>query len=287
MPNDTLNIEACEQRLRWALLLRSWGHIPLPLEQREKRPIVNNWPAFPMPSEPMLRQWIVGEGRNYGVLCGARSNNLVVVDFDNEQAYSCWSKRDISTFVVRSARGVHLYFTMQHLPAHKHKMEHGGGDVLTTGAYVVAPGSIHPTGATYSVVNDCAIRWIESLDELELPLERKAAQHPAHRGTTYSTTSMPPNHTARIDGIVEAFRAAVEGNRNSMLLWSACRCFDAGMSRSDVEALLAPVAMQLGLSQSETLRTIASAQMQDRRAITPPPMKQQLTPRERQARRRK
>jgi len=247
----------------------------------------------------MLRQWIVSEGRNYGLLCGERSARLCVIDFDNLEAWEEWRltapAEAKETLTIASARGVHLYVTINELPAHKLKMAQGGGDVLTTGAYVVGPGSIHPSGATYRVTNDYAIRRIESLDEMRLPIEKKPApllpaHQYAHRGDV-ALGSAPS--LARIAGVVDAFRAAVEGSRNSMLLWSACRCFDEGMSRSDVIAILLPVSLALGLSESESLTTIASAERQERRASSPPPAQRgasprsRLSPRERQQQRRR
>ena len=310
MNNDTCNtLEAREQRLRWALLLRSWGHIPTPLRLPHermnsdetnvtKKPKFAAWPDFPMPSEPMLRQWIVNEGRNYGVLCGERSARLCVIDFDNLEAWEEWSltapAEAKETLTIASARGVHLYVTINELPAHKLKMSQGRGDVLATGAYVVGPGSIHPSGATYRVTNDYAIRRIESLDEMRLPIEQKPApQSPAHQYIPRGDVALGGAPSmARIAGVVAAFAEAVEGSRNALLLWSACRCFDEGMSSGDVIATLLPVSLALGLSASESLATIASAERQERRASSPPAQRgasprSRLSPRERQQQRRR
>ena len=97
---------------------------------------------------------------------------------------------------------------------------------------------------------------------------------------------------ARIAGVVAAFAEAVEGSRNALLLWSACRCFDEGMSSGDVIATLLPVSLALGLSASESLATIASAERQERRASSPPAQRgasprSRLSPRERQQQRRR
>ena len=285
--------EVREQRLRWALLLRSWGHIPLPLAPQTKRPIVDNWPAFPMPTEAMLRSWILERGLNYGVLCGERSNNLVIVDFDNIEAYRAWCRNAplIETLTVESARGVHLYVSLDELPAHKAKMAQNAGDILTTGAFIVAPYSIHPSGALYRVRRpEHAIRRFESLDVLELPLERKISQKTyAPRGREDVALGGAPS-MARIAGVVAAFASAVEGTRNAMLLWSACRCFDEGMSAAEVEETLIPVALSLGLLEREALATIASAEKQERRspaAHALRPSRRRLSPRERQQQRRR
>lgn len=326
MYDDNANNKAArEQRLRWALLLRSWGHIPIPLHQwlpeasvgfwehlkrkhgkpaltkadadeerrkMAKKPLSDAWQNFSMPSEAMLRQWILNEGSNYGIVCGSRSGNLVVIDFDNRAVFDEWkliSSIHLETLTVESARGVHVYLCVDELPAHKMKMAQGGGDILTTGTYVVAPYSLHPSGVPYRVrMPEHAIRRVESLDELKLPIARKPAP------TTYvprGGVALPSSpRMARIAGVVTAFSAAVEGTRNSMLLWSACRCFDEGMSAADVIDTLMPVALSLGLSEHETLSTIASAERQERRLSSYAPssaMKRRLSPIERQQQRRR
>lgn len=326
MYDDNANSrEARVQRLRWALLLRSWGHIPIPLHapeasagfweslkrdnpsiskadadararERAKIPMLSGWQRASMPTEAMLRYWILQEGRNYGVLCGEQSSSLCVIDFDNVSAFEAWAYDNFETpshagetFSVASGRGVHLYVTVhrENLPAHKTKMAQGAGDILTTGAFVVGPGSIHPTGATYRVRNEFSIRNVESLEELRLPIERKQAATYAPRGDAPLPSS--PS-IARIAGVVTAFSSAVEGTRNAMLLWSACRCFDEGMSAAEVEETLIPVALSLGLLEREALATIASAEKQERRspaAHAYRPSRSRLSPRERQQQRRR
>lgn len=295
IPND---VPERENRLRWALLLRSWGHIPIPLAARTKKPIVDNWPAFPMPSELMLKQWILGEGKNYGILCGKRSANLCVVDFDDLAAWENWKRSRAwqgawrSTLTVKSRRGVHLYLTLNAdaLPERKLFLSDGEqqlGEVLTTGQFVVGPGSIHPEGAVYSVLEPAyAVHRVESIGELELPLKRTATRTQASI-ETYSTA---PN-MARIAGVIAWMAGAQEGARNESLFWSACRLFDDGMGRAEVESSLLPVALGLGLEENESLATIRSAERSERRAVGLPAAhgsgsssrRRALTPKERGA----
>ena len=291
-----------ENRLRWALLLRSWGHIPMPLYARTKKPIFDNWTNFPMPSEPMLRQWIVRDGLNYGILCGKRSANLCVVDFDNIEAYETWKQKrawrgaSLSTLTVASRRGVHLYLTLDDdaLPERKLFLSEGAqhlGEVLTTRQFVVGPGSIHPEGAVYTVLEpSCAAHRFESLEELELPIKRTAPCPPAAAAKLdASVLSYGPN-IARVAGVIAWFAGAQEGQRNESLFWSACRLFDDGMGNAEVENVLLPVALGLGLEERESLATIRSAERSERRAVATMPAaaslgstsrRRTLTPKER------
>jgi len=59
-----------------------------------------------------------------------------------------------------------------------------------------------------------------------------------------------------IEGIVRCVRDAPVGERNTVLYWAACRCAEEG---HDTPPLLA-AAMDAGLSETEALRTIESAQ---------------------------
>jgi hypothetical protein len=62
-----------------------------------------------------------------------------------------------------------------------------------------------------------------------------------------------------VAGIVRRVAEAREGERNSVLFWAANRLFERGLSLRDVEALLLPTAINTGLSDFETRRTITSA----------------------------
>jgi hypothetical protein len=73
-----------------------------------------------------------------------------------------------------------------------------------------------------------------------------------------------------VAAVVARLRAAREGERNSLLLWSACRLYDRGMSQAGVEAELLPAALSVGLPEREALATIRSACQQDRRAVRVP-----------------
>jgi len=56
----------------------------------------------------------------------------------------------------------------------------------------------------------------------------------------------------RLDAIMRRLGNAREGERNGVLFWAACRC-------ADIEALLTPIALDIGLREFEIRRTVASA----------------------------
>jgi len=89
--------------------------------------------------------------------------NLVVVDFDNMDAYQTWRQvEDIQTYEVKTARGMHVYFQIQEPVNNSHS------DLLDIKAhgYVLIPPSIHPSGYEYREFNQNPIAKIERLTDI-------------------------------------------------------------------------------------------------------------------------
>ena len=70
----------------------------------------------------------------------------------------------------------------------------------------------------------------------------------------------PINPNRAIAGISRRLSVAQEGERNALLFWAACRLAERGMRQQEVEALLIPIAINVGLTDSGVRRTITSAQ---------------------------
>lgn len=78
-----------------------------------------------------------------------------------------------------------------------------------------------------------------------------------------AATSVGPLNNAKFDGVVRRIANAVNGERNDVLFWGACRFsewIDLGdLPRSVGEAVLMSCGRQIGLPDIETSKTIASA----------------------------
>jgi len=98
--------------------------------------------------------------KNIGIVCGAVSGNLVVIDLDGQEAIDLFKPAfgDLMarTFTVRTGSGgLHVYLHCDTMPANR-KVKigsgHSGIEVRGEGQYVVAVPSIHPdTGKPYQI----------------------------------------------------------------------------------------------------------------------------------------
>jgi hypothetical protein len=125
----------------------SLGLTPIPL--KGKRPLVK-WKSWHPNSVQELKQFI-RPGVDWGVKTG---KDLVVIDFDNGQAYVDFIVANIDKIpqdapVVKTGRGYHLWMRCKE-PVHNQHYE--GIDIKGAGGYVVAPPSIHATGRKYKFI---------------------------------------------------------------------------------------------------------------------------------------
>jgi len=123
---------------------------------KDKKPIVE-WKQYQtrQPTHEELTQWFNGKQVNAAVVCGSISNNLVILDFDSEDAYHKFfdlEKIQKETPVIRTGRGFHVWFRTD-TPVRSFKVP-GLVDVKGEGGYCLVPPSIHgETGKQYQFVN--------------------------------------------------------------------------------------------------------------------------------------
>lgn len=154
-------------KLEYAQLFQSLGIAVIPLRHRGKEPASHlmggSWERYKslQPTEYDVKNWLWSGWQNYGVVTG--HNHLAVLDFDDMTAYQMWNDFFTNTlkchdvlqltgdpFMVKSARGVHVYITL--LEADLANQKRLGVDVKIHG-YVVGPGCTHPSGTEYQALN--------------------------------------------------------------------------------------------------------------------------------------
>lgn len=136
----------------WRGFYAGLGFATIPLRPREKRPLRRGW------REPRDEHWIgTPADANVGILTGAPSGGLVVLDFDTKDGPSevlglTAEQLAVVTIVVETVRGWHVYARS---PGRATGTPRAGLDVRGEGAMVVAPPSVHPSGQAYRFVGKC------------------------------------------------------------------------------------------------------------------------------------
>lgn len=137
------------------LAYASEGLCVIPVSREDKKPLVK-WAQFQVarPTEAQLKLWFdVPDPPNVGIVCGAVSGNLVVLDFDEVKLYDQMGKSmEETTTVVKTAnRGFHVWLRTDATFAKCTPIPHL--DVQAEGAYVLAPPSVI-NGKAYDFVSD-------------------------------------------------------------------------------------------------------------------------------------
>lgn len=147
-------------------LFERLGVATVPLAPRSKRPLRKAWQR----ADPDAWREAPADA-NVGVLAGAASGGLVVLDFDDPEILHSvlgMSPRSIAahTIVVKTARGYHVYARCEGIAT---RVPRDGFSILGEGSLAVAPPSVHPSGLVYSFVEGA--RRIARLEDFAVAKE--------------------------------------------------------------------------------------------------------------------
>lgn len=212
--------------------------------------------------------------RNVGIVCGAVSKNLVVMDLDGAAACEAFERTfphltDTFTVSTGSGKGKHLYFRVESLPPTTRVVypNHQAIELRANGCYVVAPPSIHPdTHLPYRPMFSAQIRELPHMEDVKRWLYAQLARKEAPRALTEKRT-MLVGDTSRFASAALGYecrdvRLAKEGNRANQLFKSARNIGqlvgDNVLSQGTAENALLAAAVTTGLSERESLAIIAS-----------------------------
>lgn len=242
-----------------------------------KKPAVTYWQPFQRQpaSAGIIRNWHEsGLLHNIGIICGAVSRNLVVIDLDGQKAVEFFAlrwPRLTHTYSVTSGsgNGMHLYYYAGIVPPTTRVtgLAVGNIELRSNGCYVVAPPSIHPdSGNPYSIARADAIMTIENLAPIVEWIKHLMRQK--HGGTLPPASGKVDHATAY--GMVALRNEAGDvaraqsGERNNRLYRAALKMGslirDGKLDRPTVERELLAAARALINDDGEAavLRTIAS-----------------------------
>lgn len=146
-------------------LYRGLGFNVFPLKPKTKDQFLfQSWKEFQtktITEHGIPHFWPKDTQNNIAIVTGGISGNLWVLDFDSEEGYHRGFtpeeriKLESSTLVIRTGRGVHVYFRYKDGEPHNQSgtTNYGKVDVRANGGYVVAPPSIHPSGKQYEIMS--------------------------------------------------------------------------------------------------------------------------------------
>lgn len=153
--------------IQHALDWLNMGVSPIPVYYRSKHPVVH-WRPYQqqLPTETDITKWFRYKWRNLAIVTGWQG--LTVLDFDSFSIYTEWYEtmgHSVAQYTrcAATARGIHLYLI---LPTAPRCFKVSGIDVRGIGGYVLAPPSVHPSGAAYQWLNDGPILKVDSLEGL-------------------------------------------------------------------------------------------------------------------------
>ena len=167
---------------RIARRLAEYGVKVIPIPAKEKGCKLANWPELATTDLEQISKWIEEDpDSNYGAVC--TPDTIVVLDADNPGLRShierATGREFPSTLTVKSSKGYHYYFlqTDKSRAIGNRKLA-GMFDLQSDRKYVVGPGSIHPSGAEYTILNDTDIvpmpDWLaERLDTASKPAKAR------------------------------------------------------------------------------------------------------------------
>jgi hypothetical protein len=228
------------------------------------------------PTPADVNRWRdMGVLHNIGIIGGAVSGNLVIVDLDGDEAVDRFSRgfpslMDTYTVQSGSGHGLHLYLRAGILPASKHTNQPWGNvELRAHGCYVIAPPSIHPdSGRRYEVINRVPLKQVTSLTLLCNWIDEQNAWTRTPRPETSFTSERPAIGEkwalAALHAECAAVRTAPAGSRNHTLNRAAFKLgqlVGAGkLDRADVARDLYAAAAQLVADDGEQAvnRTIES-----------------------------
>ena len=147
--------------------------VPIPLRFKDKKPKFP-WKAYQKQKPPheKIKKWFPDNvPTNLAFLCGEISGGankaFVVLDFDDLDLYNAVRPNGSITRAVRTSKGVHEYITLSDsVKSFSVLVKKDDGtemriDIQGEGSYIVAPGSIHPTGIVYRWKNHNPILFFE------------------------------------------------------------------------------------------------------------------------------
>jgi DNA-binding transcriptional regulator YhcF (GntR family) len=210
---------------------------------------------------------------NLAVMCGRTSDNLFVIDCETQAALEYHmaqaSARGIRLWVVKTARGGHLYLRCQ--DGEVENIKPGvlvDAEVRGRGGYVLAPPSLHPSGVVYTwLIREGDDIPLVSASQIDWLVDAKRKPVPLHVWHTGKRTKMPAlsvispysNLSKTTRDYLREGHLIPEGTRNNRLFAAACDMAGNKYPYWETHQTLISIALKSGLPYDEAIHAIESA----------------------------
>lgn len=215
------------------------GLTPIPLEFRDKKPSIK-WAEFQnrKPTDEELVKWFK-KPCNIGIITGVPSG-IVVIDLDGPAGIAEAEKLGLSsTVAVKTGKGKHLYYRHPGGIVQNNVRIAPGIDVRGDGGYVVAPTSVHASGAHYE--------WEVTHGEMGIYTPPAPWVEP-----------LKPEQYNEKGWIAQAIRDMAPGNIDVTLFRICSRLRADGYTQEEALALLEPAALAAGATKDHLPAKIAN-----------------------------
>lgn len=192
-----------------------------------------------LPTDEELVRAFGGDAMNLAVVTGAVSG-VVVIDADDRDAVRVAVRRlPYTPWQTQTARGFHLWYRHPGVRVpNRARIETPDGklaiDVRGDGGYVIAPGSVHASGAAYQFAGDWTVPreqvprfwpgWLQRPSRPTRPTTTRPTGDVIDRARRYLAAIAPP---------------VIGAGSDNATLYAACRLVRGfGLSPSDAETLL-------------------------------------------------
>jgi Bifunctional DNA primase/polymerase, N-terminal len=242
---------------------RDW--FVFPVAPRGKTPLTRRGMLEATTDEGLVAAWWKQwPNANIGVSCGA--SGLLVVDLDGEDSIRAWN--DLAahhggyqkTLLARTGKGWHQYFIGQSRSTASRIAP--GVDTRSAGGYVIAPPSVHGSGAVYRFAGPLtepvpAPGWL-----LELLDHGRHHEEIGERRELPDGVPATAYGSAALERITAEMAGTPEGERNYVLNALAYRCGRLSAAGQLAEQVaqrdLVAAALEAGLGAEEAERTFRS-----------------------------
>ena len=142
--------------LTYAQKYVSKGFSVIPIRKGDKKPALSSWKKYQTrrPTEVELVDWFLSGENNIAIVTGEISG-IAVLDFDSVESFERAKAMGLTdTPIVKTGKVYHAYYCYQAgIRNSQGNPDIKNIDVRGEGGYIIAPPSVHPSGAVYTWVD--------------------------------------------------------------------------------------------------------------------------------------